>query len=149
MAYQITEACTGCTLSARICPVEAIHGERKQKHQINPAFCIDCGACGRVCAFHAVLTPEGREAERQRPEIWPNPGWEIKACVFCNICVDVCPTGAIDLWRNGSHDPQQSYPRQAPYLANPKTCIACGFCARDCPTGCIIMHQATKQKALK
>ncbi|HSN95031.1 MAG TPA: 4Fe-4S binding protein [Anaerolineaceae bacterium] len=141
MAYQITEACTGCTLCARKCPVEAISGVRKEQHHIDPAACIECGVCGRVCAFHAILNADGQEAQRQRTEDWQKPVWAIKDCVYCNICVERCPTGSISLWRNGTHAEAQVYPMQAPYLANPETCIACAFCARDCPTGCISMQK--------
>lgn len=141
MAYQITEACTGCTLCARKCPVDAISGERKALHKIDPEACIECGVCGRVCAFHAILDSQGQEGERQRPEEWQKPVWAIKDCVFCGICVEACPTGAIGLWRNGSHTEMHAYPMQAPYLAHPEACIACAFCARDCPTGCITMQK--------
>lgn len=141
MAYRIIESCTGCTLCVRKCPVEAISGVRKELHRIDTAICIDCGVCGRVCAFHAILDPKGHEAQRVRPEEWQKPSWSIKECVACTICVDICPTGSIGLWRNSSQQQDKDYPSDAPYLANPETCIACAFCARDCPTGCISMQK--------
>jgi NADH:ubiquinone oxidoreductase subunit F (NADH-binding) len=47
-------ACTGCTVCTRNCPVEAISGERRQAHHIDPRTCIRCGICVQVCNFNAI-----------------------------------------------------------------------------------------------
>ena len=47
-------ACTGCTACTRVCPVEAISGERKQAHVIDQELCIKCGACHETCKFDAI-----------------------------------------------------------------------------------------------
>jgi NADH:ubiquinone oxidoreductase subunit F (NADH-binding)/Pyruvate/2-oxoacid:ferredoxin oxidoreductase delta subunit len=53
--YRIsTDACTGCMLCVKECPVEAIFGEKKQPQTIDQSKCIKCGLCYAVCRFDAV-----------------------------------------------------------------------------------------------
>jgi ferredoxin len=56
MEYVINaENCVGCTACARVCPVNAISGERKEVHLIDAGICIKCGACIEKCKFDAVF----------------------------------------------------------------------------------------------
>lgn len=50
----IAEACKGCTACVRVCPVDAIKGERKEAHIIDEEKCIRCGACVETCRFNAI-----------------------------------------------------------------------------------------------
>jgi NADH-quinone oxidoreductase subunit F len=54
--YSISESdCTGCGACAKICPTQAIKGEKKQGHFILAEICSKCGSCVDVCNADAVM----------------------------------------------------------------------------------------------
>ena len=62
IAYVVdAEACTGCTLCAKRCPVAAARGEKKQAYAIDQSLCIKCDACRAACKFDAVKVVSGPE----------------------------------------------------------------------------------------
>lgn len=53
--YDIQEdACKGCGLCKKSCPVNAISGEAKLVHRIHQDDCIKCGSCVNACPFKAI-----------------------------------------------------------------------------------------------
>jgi len=50
----IDTKCDGCTACVPVCPVEAISGEKSQRHIVNKEKCIGCGICLGVCHVHAI-----------------------------------------------------------------------------------------------
>ncbi len=55
ITYSIDEeACRGCLACKKLCPQEAITGERKEPHHINQDKCIKCGVCLEACKFDAI-----------------------------------------------------------------------------------------------
>lgn len=73
MAYVIAEPCIGTKDVACVdsCPVDCIHPTRSEANfeevkqlYIDPAECIDCGACVPVCPVEAIFAAE------DLPEQW-------------------------------------------------------------------------------
>ena len=53
--YEIdAEACKACGICKKVCPTEAITGEKKTPHEINLDKCIKCGNCFVECPFDAI-----------------------------------------------------------------------------------------------
>ena len=50
----LAEKCVGCGACLRVCPVEAVSGEKKQIHLIDQEKCIRCGMCLASCRFDAI-----------------------------------------------------------------------------------------------
>ena len=137
MAYYITEACAGCSLCARSCPVMAISGAPKQRYAVNPKRCVECGVCGRICPKGAVTDAAGQAIKQIPRRDWPKPTFDTASCTACGICVQTCTAGALEIAR-----PQfRGDLKVSAYLAGEKKCVGCGLCAGECPMDVITMQE--------
>ena len=53
--FILEDKCTGCGACLKLCPQQAIQGEPKNHHTIDPSKCIRCGVCRDVCPFEAIM----------------------------------------------------------------------------------------------
>jgi NADH:ubiquinone oxidoreductase subunit F (NADH-binding)/NAD-dependent dihydropyrimidine dehydrogenase PreA subunit len=56
ITYQIDETCNGCTLCLKVCPENAITGEKKEHHHIDTEACNRCGLCVATCPIDSIHT---------------------------------------------------------------------------------------------
>ncbi len=52
--YTILDNCVGCGACLKKCPVNAISGNKREVHKIDPALCTKCGICLKTCKFSAI-----------------------------------------------------------------------------------------------
>lgn len=130
MPYRIVqEECKGCDTCARVCPMRASSGEKKQPHTIDASKCIECGVCGRACPYGAIRDPQGKTPERVKRNLWPKPYVWTEDCVGCEVCVACCPFSAL-----GMGELNNEY---VAALYDPKACVGCGLCEQGCPVHAI------------
>ena len=53
--FILPDKCTGCVVCTKVCPTNAITGEKRQPHDIDQSKCIRCGACYDKCKFNAII----------------------------------------------------------------------------------------------
>lgn len=135
MSYSILSSCSGCTACAKICPVEAISGQRNAVHVIDSAVCIECGACGRVCPSEAVQDDAGHLCQNLKRSNWLHPVISAKKCTGCGVCLQVCPSSVLDFSEQIDHRVNS-----IAFLKDAKNCIGCSFCQVSCPVNAIKMQ---------
>lgn len=141
MAFIITENCTGCTACIRRCPTNAIIGERKLLHVIDPELCIDCGACGVICPDEAIYDNEGQLCDFLKPAQRPMAYVDLQSCVGCEWCVWACPFDALKMspLKEGQHF------EIAEVIT--KKCVGCTLCELDCPYDAIHIFSGDSDRA--
>ncbi len=73
---------------------------------------------------------------RGRPRLVLDQDGKIK-CVVCELCVAVCPSGAITIEAEEGEDPSIRYPKK--YVIDLGRCIYCGYCEQVCPRDAIVL----------
>lgn len=79
MTWVITSPCIDVQDQScvEVCPVDCIYfdeGEDRMLY-INPAECIDCGACEPVCPVSAIFGPEDEVPQDQAAFVQLNADW--------------------------------------------------------------------------
>jgi electron transport complex protein RnfB len=116
--------------------VKAITGERKSLHVIDAAVCIDCGACGRLCPFQAIVDSNGTTCRVIKRLFWLKPVIEEDKCISCGVCLEICPTAALDF-----NEQLGQRVHVIAWLKEPFNCIGCSFCETACPVVAIAMTE--------
>ena len=141
MAFYITENCTGCTACIKRCPTDAITGERKMLHVIDPELCIDCGACGVICPDEAIFDEKGHLCDFLKPTQRPMAYVDLQSCVGCEWCVWSCPFDALKMVELT----EDSHFEIAEVIT--KKCVGCTLCELDCPYDAIHIFAGDSDKA--
>jgi len=128
VAFRITNDCIGCGLCKKKCPWNAIIGEKKTVHVVEPTLCRQCGTCWYSCPRCAVEDAKGYRRYKSHQARTPKSRIDREECVGCLNCLLNCEQSAI------RHQKGVLTSRCA---VEESRCIGCGSCLACCPGDCI------------
>jgi ferredoxin len=59
MFYRVLDSCSGCTICARVCPLNAIEARPYLRHEIIDSKCTRCGLCVPACPEESIEVVHG------------------------------------------------------------------------------------------
>ena len=100
-SYYVTDACRGCVARpcTTSCPKRAVLVVGGRAH-IDPNACVNCGACAKECAFHAIVyRPVPCEQSCPVDAIDKDEHGRVtideERCIACGKCLVACPFSAV------------------------------------------------------
>ncbi|HCC32610.1 MAG TPA: 4Fe-4S ferredoxin [Clostridiales bacterium] len=95
--------------------------------------CSGCRLCQLLCALDHFGENNVKKAALGIRGLFPSPGrYEVRVCVQCGTCAEVCPVEAISR-RNGA------------WVLDRELCTGCGACIAACPGGVMFTHPGTPE----
>lgn len=101
---------------------------------ITPTLSLICNCCADCCALLDPCIKYGG-MDKALAKSRYRAGINYDSCTECNLCIDICPFGAIEV--------KDSSASKEPIVAvDPEKCFGCGVCTGECPTEAITMKYA-------
>jgi NADH-quinone oxidoreductase subunit I/NAD(P)H-quinone oxidoreductase subunit I len=62
---------------------------------VDPAICTGCQACERACPIECIAVGVDKDPANPKQRLLVRFDIDIAKCMFCGLCVEPCPTGAL------------------------------------------------------